>query len=86
MYVCRNSSSKVVRFVTTTGVISITETELISVSANEFSGSQEGWGTSDGFELVNLTGLESAVIPDDYTGDAYKLLDDGSGGYSWLKI
>jgi|TARA_R110000803_G_scaffold81127_5_gene147051 hypothetical protein len=86
MYVCRNASSKVVRFVTTTGVISINETELISVSAEEFSGSQEGWGTSDGFELVNLTGLESAVIPDDYTGDAYKLLDDGSGGYSWLKI
>ena len=82
MYVCRKSDTKLVVFVTTTGEVTIDANGLNSISATEFSGVEEGWSTSQGFELLNLTGMEIA-IPEDYSGDKYKLVENGSGGYDW---
>jgi hypothetical protein len=76
MYVCRNATSKNVVFVTTSGEISITATGLTSVSATEFTGVAEGWGTDDGYEVINLTGSE-IELPSDYSGNVYMLVEDG---------
>jgi len=84
MYVCRKSDTKLVCFVTTTGEVTINENGLTSVSAMEFSGLEEGWSTALGFELLNLTGME-VETPEDYSGDTYKLLEDGNGGYVWQR-
>lgn len=76
MYVCRESTSKNVVFVTTSGEVSISATGLTSVSATEFTGVVEGWGTDDGYEVINLTGSE-IEIPSDYSGNVYMLVEDG---------
>lgn len=82
MYVCRKSDTKLVVFVTTTGEVTMDENGLTSISAMEFSGTEVGWSPSQGFELLNLTGMEISV-PEDYSGDKYKLIENGSGGYDW---
>lgn len=82
MYVCRKSDTKLVCFVTTTGEVTIDANGLNSISATEFSGSEPSWSTQAGFELLNLTGLEISV-PEDYSGDKYKLIEDGNGSYIW---
>ncbi len=84
MYVCRKSDTKLVVFVTTTGEITIDENGLNSISATEFSGTDSGWSTAAGFEVLNLTGMEVSV-PEDYSGDIYKLLEDGNGGFTWQR-
>lgn len=81
MYVCRNANTKVVVFVSTSGEVTISETGLTSVSADEFTGTNEGWGTNDGYEVLNLT--DSGVeLPSDYSGDVYMLVEDGDS-YRW---
>jgi len=76
MYVCREATTKTVVFVTTSGEISIDATGLTSVSATEFTGVAEGWGTDDGYEVINLTGSE-IELPSDYSGNVYMLIEDG---------
>jgi len=76
MYVCREATTKTVVFVTTSGEISIGATGLTSVSATEFTGVAEGWGTDDGYEVINLTGSE-IELPSDYSGNVYMLVEDG---------
>jgi hypothetical protein len=34
--------------------------------------------------VLNLTGMEVSV-PEDYSGDIYKLLEDGNGGFTWQR-
>ena len=82
MYVCRKNDTKLVCFVTTTGQVTIDADGLNSISAAEFSGSEPSWSTTEGFELLDLTGKD-VVVPEDYTGNKYKLLEDGNGGYIW---
>ena len=82
MYVCRNTDTKLVCFVTTTGQLTIDADGLNSIDAAEFSGSEPGWSTTEGYELLNLTGMD-VVVPEDYTGNSYKLMEDGNGGYTW---
>jgi len=76
MYVCREATTKTVVFVTTSGEISIGATGLTSVTATEFTGVAEGWGTDDGYEVINLTGSE-IELPSDYSGNVYMLVEDG---------
>ena len=76
MYVCREATTKAVVFITTSGEVSISATGLTSVSATEFTGVAEGWGTNDGYEVINLTGSE-IDIPSDYSGNVYTLVEDG---------
>ena len=76
MYVCREATTKTVVFVTTSGEISIGTTGLTSVTATEFTGVAEGWGTDDGYEVINLTGSE-IELPSDYSGNVYMLVEDG---------
>lgn len=76
MYVCRHATTKVVVFVTTSGEVTISENELVSVSALEFTGNVEGWGTAQGYEVINLTDTD-VELPSDYSGEVYKLVEDG---------
>ena len=76
MYVCRHATTKVVVFVSTTGEVTISETELTSVSALEFTGGAGCWGTNDGYEVLNLTDSD-VELPADYSGDVYMLVEDG---------
>ena len=84
MYVCRHATTKVVVFVTTSGEVTISENELVSVSALEFSGNAEGWGTAQGYEVINLS-EEDVDLPADYSGEMYKLVED-NGSYRFDPI
>lgn len=76
MYICRHATTKAIVFATTSGEISISATGLTSVSATEFSGVAEGWGSDDGYEVINLTGSD-VELPSDYSGNVYMLIEDG---------
>lgn len=82
LYVLRDKTTKVVFFVTTTGPVAQTATELISQGATETI-SGENWGTDSNMELLDLSST-NLFVPEDYYGQSYRLTEGGPEGYTWV--